>query len=62
MINPYEEKGKELAQAYVPFQEFHGIYPPEECLKKGTVFPELFRPYDGWKYGGKKKKMMYAEL
>lgn len=62
MFNPYEEKGTELAQAYVPFQKFGSLYPPEEALKKGTIFPALYRPYDGWKCDRKKKKMMYAEL
>lgn len=42
----------ELAQAYVPFQKLGHIYSPEEGLIKGTIFPELYRPYEprGKKY------------
>lgn len=34
-----------LARAYVPFQKFCTIFSPEEGLKKGTAFPELYEPY-----------------
>lgn len=34
-----------LAVAYVPFQYIASLYPPMEGLKKGTIFPELDRPY-----------------
>ena len=34
-----------LAQAYVPFQYLGRMYPPMTGLKKGTVFPELDKPY-----------------
>jgi hypothetical protein len=34
-----------LAQAYVVVQKYISIYPPEEALKRGTVFPELDLPY-----------------
>lgn len=34
-----------LAAAYVPFQYLYCIYPPMTGLKKGTIFPELDRPY-----------------
>lgn len=37
--------GFPLAQAYVPFQEMNEIYPPEEGLIKGTIYPELDMPY-----------------
>ena len=36
--------------AYVPFQEFGAVYPPEQALKRGTVFESLHKP---WKVGGK---------
>lgn len=36
--------------AYVPFQEFGAIYPPEQALRRGTVFESLYKP---WKVGGK---------
>ncbi len=35
----------QLAQAYVPYQVYNGIFSPLEGLNKGTVFPELYRPY-----------------
>lgn len=34
-----------LAMAYVPFQQFNEIYPENEALKKGTLFPELCFPF-----------------
>jgi len=34
-----------LAEAYVPFQCLKEKYPPPEALMKGTLFPELLRPY-----------------
>ncbi|MCR4419783.1 MAG: spore coat associated protein CotJA [Clostridia bacterium] len=36
---------RRLARAYVPFQEYTRRYSPEEGLKKGTIFPELYQPY-----------------
>jgi len=43
----FRNAGMELAQAYVPFQTFRAenLYSPEEALLKGTIFPELYRPY-----------------
>ncbi|NLO40802.1 MAG: spore coat associated protein CotJA [Ruminiclostridium sp.] len=35
----------QLAQAYIPYQVYMGILPAIEGLHKGTVFPELYRPY-----------------
>ncbi len=37
--------GRELAKAYVPWQVYGVTYPPAEALEKGTLFPELYRPY-----------------
>ncbi|KNF08575.1 spore coat associated protein JA [Gottschalkia purinilytica] len=34
-----------LAHAYVPYQSLDKIFCPEEALKKGTLFPELYMPY-----------------
>ena len=34
------------AQAYVPFQQFGTTFTPEKALMHGTVFPELFMPYN----------------
>lgn len=36
----------ELATAYVPYQVFCKVYEPKKALKKGTIFPELYKPYD----------------
>ncbi|MBE3519700.1 MAG: spore coat associated protein CotJA [Firmicutes bacterium] len=33
----------ELARAYVPVQVYARIFPPEEALRRGSVFPELVR-------------------
>ena len=37
---------KELARAYIPFQQMGNIFPLKEGLIKGTIFPELYRPYE----------------
>ena len=37
----------ELAQAYVRPQPIEGIFPLEDGLRMGTVFPNLSRPYVG---------------
>lgn len=40
------EKTMLLARAYVPFQRLKQVYSPSEALKRGTLFPELYMPYD----------------
>ncbi|MBZ4688166.1 MAG: hypothetical protein PWQ96_476 [Clostridia bacterium] len=35
----------DLAEAFVLWQRFGRLYPPEEALMKGTLFPGLWRPY-----------------
>ena len=35
-----------LARAYVPYQIYTKSYSPKEALEKGTMFPELYSPYD----------------
>ncbi|MFZ5632852.1 MAG: spore coat associated protein CotJA [Bacillota bacterium] len=37
--------GMELATAYIPYQRYGPTYSPAEALEKGTLFPELYRPY-----------------
>ncbi len=37
--------GADLAEAFVIWQELNQLYPLEEALMKGTVFPELWKPY-----------------
>jgi hypothetical protein len=39
----------ELAQAYVPYQVFCKVYEPERGLRKGTIFPELYKPMKEYK-------------
>ena len=36
----------QLARAYVPPQTYSRVWSPAEGLMKGTVFPELYRPYE----------------
>jgi hypothetical protein len=42
---PFMPENPQLAQAYIPYQVYMGILPAMEGLHKGTVFPELYRPY-----------------
>jgi hypothetical protein len=44
---PVMPDNPQLAQAYIPYQIYNGIMSPMEGLRKGTVFPELYRPYPG---------------
>ncbi len=55
---PSTRPGKELcmdtfplAMAYVPMQQFQSMYELDEALQNGTVFPELNKPFMGWKGG-----------
>lgn len=36
----------QLSQTYTPYQVYRGILPAMEGLKKGTVFQELYQPYN----------------
>ena len=40
-------KNIRLAAAYVPYQKLCTLFSPLEALKRGTIFPELYSPYDG---------------
>jgi len=40
-----------LAMAYVPWQCFGNVLEPDQALKKGTMFPELYKPFVGCKGG-----------
>ncbi|MDF2839565.1 MAG: hypothetical protein K0Q99_336 [Clostridia bacterium] len=42
---PVMPKEFELATAYVPYQVMQKIFEPKKALMKGTIFPELYRPY-----------------
>lgn len=39
-----------LAMAYIPWQKLEKVYAPEEALEKGTLFPELDKPFLGGKH------------
>lgn len=41
-----------LAMAYVPWQKWTEVYPYDEGLKKGTIFPDLNLPFEGKRKGG----------
>lgn len=43
-----------LAMAYVPIQHFHNVYELDEAMQYGTIFPELNKPFMGWKGGCKR--------
>jgi hypothetical protein len=36
-----------VAMAYVPFQQFGPLYSPENGFDRGTIFPELDKPFLG---------------
>ncbi|MCL6635433.1 MAG: spore coat associated protein CotJA [Peptococcaceae bacterium] len=36
---------QQLARAYVPVQSWTTPFSPQEALSKGTIFPDLYRPY-----------------
>ena len=46
--------GTPLAMAYVPIQTLENIYDPSYALKRGTLFPELDKPWHP-KMGGQAK-------
>lgn len=46
MERPYCED-LPLAIASVPMQEFQKLYPPEVALERGTMFDELYLPFEG---------------
>ncbi len=41
-----------LAMVYSPFQEFENLYEPEEALSKGTLFADLYLPFESYCCGG----------
>ncbi len=34
-----------VAMAYIPWQQLEEVYEPEVALQKGTIFPELYKPF-----------------
>ena len=51
-------EGLELARAYIPYQQYTKAWSPEEALERGTMFPELYRPYSPHDYPDREKKHM----
>lgn len=45
-LNEPKKQKFRLARAYVPYQKLHKVYKPDEALLKGTMFPELYDPYN----------------
>lgn len=39
-------RNMKLAHAYIPFQKYTENYPPETALNRGTLYPELWMPYN----------------
>ena len=44
-----------LAMAYVRWQKLDEMYPPELALSRGTLFPELDKPFCGRTMTGGKR-------
>jgi len=44
-----------LAMAYVRWQKLDEMYPPELALSRGTLFPELDKPFCGRTVTGGKR-------
>ncbi|MCD8098330.1 MAG: spore coat associated protein CotJA [Lachnospiraceae bacterium] len=40
-----------LAMDYVPWQYWHTVYDLEKGLSRGTIFPELYKPFLGVRGG-----------
>ncbi len=40
-------KNTPVAMAYVPYQQWGQVYPAESGLERGTIFPELDKPFLG---------------
>lgn len=46
MVNPYASMKKiRLTRAFIPDQPYISLFPLDEALKKGTLFPNLYIPY-----------------
>ena len=44
--NKFFTSNPQFGHAYVPIQVMKNIFSPEEGLKKGTIFPELYNCYN----------------
>jgi len=45
-----------VAMAYVRRQQFDAVYQPEMAIERGTLFPDLDKPFCGWTVTGGCKK------
>ena len=58
-MNPFEELTVNdkfpLAMAYVRWQKLERMYPHEIALERGTLFPELDKPFCGCTVTGGKR-------
>ena len=41
-----EVEGVQLAMVYSPYQAWRMLYTPEEALRHGTLFEELYKPLE----------------
>jgi hypothetical protein len=41
----YKKSTIKFARAYIPRQPYIGMFPLNQALKKGTLFPNLYVPY-----------------
>ncbi|WP_089612243.1 spore coat associated protein CotJA [Dehalobacterium formicoaceticum] len=48
---PSPMPGIRLAQAWVPHQPYECLFPLNEALIKGTIFPNLYQPYKKKNHG-----------
>lgn len=39
-------KEQELARVYIKMQVINEVFNSKDALKKGTLFPELYKPYN----------------
>ncbi len=46
-VDEHECDGMVLAMAYIPVQQFDTLFEIEEGFARGTVFPELEKPFMG---------------
>ena len=44
---PCPASNQELAMAYVPWQYFKNLYEPDQALRCGTIFQDLYKPFYG---------------
>ncbi|MDR1101762.1 MAG: spore coat associated protein CotJA [Clostridiales bacterium] len=47
MHKQYMPTAPQLANSYVPYQQWETPYGPAKGLKRGTIFPSLDLPYEG---------------